>query len=238
LVATIGRPNIEAIAEGIHQLADPALRHVVAPAGPQRHVERAVEPARERDQPGAMPLEVLGRHARGVAERHVEIAAANEPHEVAVALLGLGEQHDVLRALAGLQRGCAGGRIGRLEADGELQAGDGLDALARELLGKLERAEQIVGVGERESRLMIRLGEVEQARDTQRAFEQRIGGVHVQMHESDIGFGRHGGGLSAVSPRCRASRPARRCDVMPNLWTAGGPAGRAWSGHTPAVVPH
>ena len=121
------------------------------------------------------------RDARILAERHAEIGVADEPHEVAVALLVLREQHDVRRL-----RHDAGDRIRLLEADRELHAGDGLDAGARELLGEFEGAEEIVGVGERERRLLVGRRELRELRDLQRPLEQRIRGMHVQMDEADI----------------------------------------------------
>ena len=75
------------------------------------------------------------------------------------------------------------------EIDRERAADDRLDAAARELVGEFERPEHVVGVGQRERRLAVGLRELREARDRQRAFEQRIGRVHVQMHEAGVGHG-------------------------------------------------
>ena len=75
------------------------------------------------------------------------------------------------------------------EIDRERAADDRLDAAARELVGKLERAEHVVGVGQREGRLAVGFRKLREPRDRQRAFEQRIGRVHVQVHEAGVGHG-------------------------------------------------
>ena len=80
-----------------------------------------------------------------------------------------------------------GRRVGVAEVDRERAADDRLDAGAGEFFGEFERAEHVVGVGERQRRLLVGLGELGQARDGHRAFEQRIGRMHVQMHEIEIG---------------------------------------------------
>ena len=56
-----------------------------------------------------------------------------------------------------------------------------------ELVGEFQRAEHVVGVGQRERGLAVRLGELRQLADGQRAFQQRIGRVHVQVHETGVG---------------------------------------------------
>ncbi len=66
-------------------------------------------------------------------------------------------------------------------------ADDRLDAGGGELVGEFQRPEHVVGVGERERRLLVGFGELGEPRNGQRAFEQRIGRMHVQMHETGIG---------------------------------------------------
>jgi hypothetical protein len=54
---------------------------------------------------------------------------------------------------------------------------------------ELERAEQIVGVGDRDRRHAVQLAELDQFLDPDRALGQRVGGVDPKMDE--IGM-RHG----------------------------------------------
>ena len=68
------------------------------------------------------------------------------------------------------------------------------------VFGEFERAEQIVGVGQRERRRTVGSGERGELLDGQRAFEQRIGRVHPKMHE----------GLRLTAPCSCDSLP--RCD--------------------------
>ena len=83
--------------------------------------------------------------------------------------------------------GVAGAVVGVAEIDGERAADDRLDAGAGQLFGEFQRAEHVVGVGERQRRLLVGLGEIGQARQRNRAFQQRIVRVHVQVHEIEIG---------------------------------------------------
>src|SRR5690606_8810465 len=60
----------------------------------------------------------------------------------------------------------------------------GLNALAGRFLRELQRAEQIVGVGNPQRRLLVGLGEVEQRAELQCPFEQGVLGVNVMMNET------------------------------------------------------
>ena len=64
-----------------------------------------------------------------------------------------------------------------------LAADDRLDAL-RGLLGELERAEEVAGIGDAERRHLVAVGELDERLQRQRALEQRIGRVAVQMDEA------------------------------------------------------
>ena len=72
------------------------------------------------------------------------------------------------------------------EIDAERAADDRLDAVAGQLVGELERAEHVVGIGQRKRRLAVGLGQLRQPADGHRAFQQRIGRMDVQMHEVQI----------------------------------------------------
>ena len=92
-----------------------------------------------------------------------------------------------MRARSGGALAIALAVIGVAEIDGQRAADDRLDAGGGELFGEFQRAEHVVGVGERERRLLVGLGELGQPRDGERAFQQRIGRMHVQVHEIEIG---------------------------------------------------
>ena len=121
---------------------------------------------------------------RLVALVGIEPDARGEPHQRAIPRLVLGEQHDgrARGPRVGEARG-DGGRLG--EVDGELGADDRLHPGLGELFRKLQRAEEIVGVGDRQRRHRVGLGELGQRLDGERALAQRKGGVHVQVHETD-----------------------------------------------------
>src|SRR5262245_54599798 len=75
------------------------------------------------------------------------------------------------------------------EIDGKLEAYDRLDAVARHLVGEFQRPEHVVGVGQGERRLAVGLGEFTELGDLDRALQQRIGGMDVEMDESGNGHG-------------------------------------------------
>ncbi len=151
-------------------------------------VDRAVRAAGQRDQPVGMAVEPGELDVRRFVAGMVEEGAGIEVQQVAVAGLGGGEQHQPRQRLgAGRQAAAAGTHLVVLVAaiDGQRAADDRLDARPRHLFREFERAEHVVGVGERQRRLMVGLGELGEPRDRQRAFEQRIGRVKVEMDESD-----------------------------------------------------
>ena len=76
--------------------------------------------------------------------------------------------------------------LGVAEVDGKRAADDRLDAGRSELFGEFQHTEHVVGVGQRESRLLVGLGKIGQARQRNSAFQQRIVRVHVQVHEVEI----------------------------------------------------
>ena len=61
------------------------------------------------------------------------------------------------------------------EIDSEFAADDRLDAVARHLVGEFQRPEHVVGIGQRQRRLLVGLGKLGEPRNRQRAFQQRIG---------------------------------------------------------------
>ena len=121
---------------------------------------------------------------RLVAVRGIEPQGGYEAHQIAVAGLVLRQQHDRRARVVPLDPAQKGGRR-VAEIDRRLRADDRLHPAFGELLREFERAEQVVGVGDRESRHGVGLGELGQRLDGERALAQRIGAVHVQMHEAD-----------------------------------------------------
>ncbi len=86
-----------------------------------------------------------------------KISPRTEPHQAAVALLPRGKQHDARETLA--RRTCPSGLAAALlliaEINPKRAANDRLDAVPRQFLGKLQRAEHVVGVGQRQRRLPV-----------------------------------------------------------------------------------
>ncbi len=159
----------------------------MALAGRDRGVERPARAAGERDNALGFALKPGKLQMRRLVRRRVEEGAGIEPHEAAIAGIARGQQHDA-RAL--MRRiGVARAMIGVAEIDTERAADDGLHARAGQLLGEFQRPEHVVGVGERERGLLVGFGELGQPRKGNRAFQQRIVRVYVQVHEIEIGHG-------------------------------------------------
>ena len=172
----------------IKAIAEPALQFFAARqrqgvlAGRNGNVERAIGPAGERDQSVGRVVEPGKFYVRALVRRGLEISARRQPHQAAIAVFARGQEHDT-------RPGVARGRPAVFlvaEIDAKRAADDRLDAGARHLLGKFQRTEHVVGVGQRQRRLAILFGKFRQASDGQRALEQRIGRMDVQMHEAGI----------------------------------------------------
>jgi hypothetical protein len=152
-----------------------------------------------------------------LARRGFEESARDEPQQIAIALLARCQQHQPRKSMAGSVRTLSRSVIMVGEIDSKGAADDRLDAGAGKLLGEFERTEHVVDIGERERGLPVGLGKLGEPRDRQRPFEQRIGGMHVQMHEA--GIGTHYRPRAAVRNRCLASigagrGPVYRCGEM------------------------
>ncbi len=111
--------------------------------------------------------------------------AADELHQVGVAGLACGKKRNrsVARTARGSPRLLDRLRLALGEIDVQGHADDGLDAGVRELVGELQRAEEVVGIGEPESRQLVGCGELGELWDRERTLEQRIGGVDLEVHE-------------------------------------------------------
>ena len=177
--------DIKPVAEQAHQRIE-ARGGEMALAGGDGLVERTAGAAGERDDAAGLALEPFELEPWRLVRRRIEEGARGQPHQAAIAGLGGGEQHDA-RAFGSRIGGGARPVIAVAEIDRQRAADDRLDAGGGELLGEFERAEHVVGVGERERRLLVGFRQLGQARDGERAFQQRIGRVHVQMHEIEIG---------------------------------------------------
>ena len=144
-------------------------------------------------------LERVVAHMGLVAVGRVEPDATDEPHQVHVAALVLRDQHDRGAAEAGE---AAGGDVG--EIHGELRADQRLHAGLGGLFRKLQRAEQVVGVGDGDGRLLVGLGVLDQRLDGNGALAQRIGAVDMSVNEAD-GFKNRGVHEAELSAGARAA---------------------------------
>jgi len=169
--------NVEPVAEQPLERGAACLREMALPGG-DCHVERSAGAAGQHHQAFGLSLEPGKTQMRWLIGRGFEKGAGVKPHQAAIAALARGQKNDArafeLRGAPGMRQCLMVGKV-----DSERAADDRLNPRRRHLVGEFERTEHVVGVGERERRLAIRLGELAQPRDRERAFEQRIGRVHV-----------------------------------------------------------
>ncbi len=85
--------------------------------------------------------------------------------------------------LAIARPGCVRRRPGVAEIGLHGQAHDRLDSGGRQFLGEFERPEQVARVGQSDSRHPVLLSEARNLPDGKRAFEQRVGRMHLEVHE-------------------------------------------------------
>ncbi len=173
----------------IEPVAEPACQPLAARrrefgiAGAERQRHRAIRAAGERDEVLGVAFQPVELDVRSLMNGRLQEGPRIQPHQAAIAAFAGGEQHDPGR------RGQRVARVGILvaEVDGEFAADDRLDAVARHLVGEFQRPEHVVGVGQRQRRLAIRLGQFAKLGDLDRPLQQRIGGMDVEMDESGAG---------------------------------------------------
>ncbi len=119
-------------------------------------------------------------------DRRLQERPRVQPHQAAIAALTRRQKHDPRRPR---RRRIA--RVGVLvaEIDRELAADDRLDAVTGHLVGKFQRPEHVVGVGQRQRRLAVCLGQLGELLNLDRPLQQRIGRMGVEMNKSGIGHG-------------------------------------------------
>ena len=181
--------------------------------GMDRQRDRPLRPSGQGDQVLGVAFQPFELDVRGLMNRGLQERPRVQPHQAAIAAFARRQQHDPGRS--------RGERIARVrvlvaEIDREFAADDGLDAVAGDLVGKFQRPEHVVGIGQRQRRLAVRLGEFRQLLDLDRPLQQRIGRVDVEMDKSGMGHGRrrllHGlersSGLRKRKPARRPTRPS------------------------------
>ena len=146
-------------------------------------VERSARTTGERNQAFRFPLEPSEPEVRLLVRRGLEKRTGVEPHQAAIAMLARGQKDDA-RTLEARYRGAARPRflVGKIKR--QRAADDGLNAHAGHLLREFQRSEHVVGVGERERRLLVGLRQLGEPSNGQRAFKQRVRRVDVQVDEA------------------------------------------------------
>ena len=143
--------DIETVAENPLQ-RDEAGFGKLRVIGFNRRADRPARTAGQADQTARRVRQPAQRDMDGLAGCVFEIGPADQPHQIAVAVLVRGNQHDrkKLGALP-LLVAAIGVMVFVAERDVELAADDRLDTFLDRLLGEFQRAEEVVGVGDRDA---------------------------------------------------------------------------------------
>ena len=205
------------------------------------------EAAGERDDAVGVAREAVEVDARLAAVEALEEAGAGELDEVAEALVGGGEQRQVVALDLALADRAVVDEVG-------LEAEDRLDVVLLAGLVELDRAVHHPVVGEPERGLAEGGRAGGQALDVRRAVEQRVLGVNVQVRAGvECSRSRphrarsdgaaacpHVRGMPRHRPWARSSQAFRRATAARSPRTTGGgragPARRAGDGRTPRGV--
>jgi hypothetical protein len=147
---------------------------------------------------------------RGLVVRRIEMRTRGELHQVLVASVVHRKERQRPCGLYPRQSGrcVCGALVGNAIPEVDLQraARDGLNASACNLVRELQRAEQISGIGQPQCRKFVGYGKLCQFGNRDGAFQQGIGGMHLQMNEARGGFGRVGIHAGSVSRFLHARR--------------------------------
>ena len=171
--------DVQPITEELQQGRAASFSQVELP-GSDGLVEGSRWAAGERNQARARLCERGQRDMRRIVCGRFQECARREPHDVAIAVF-IGRQQHQSRQRARMPGSAAVLLVGKV--DRQRATNDRLDAGTGHLVGELKRAKHVVGVGERERRLSVGLRKLGKARNRQRAFQQRIGRMNVQMHK-------------------------------------------------------
>ena len=207
----------EDVAEGGGGLERPP----VLPA-PQARRHLALEAAAQADEPLGVPGQQVLVDPRLVVEALGE-PRRDELDQVVEALVGLGQQHQVVVRLARRARAL----VPAARRDVHLAAQNRLDAALLRLVVERDRREHVPVLGDRERGHLQLLRAVEQLLDAARAVEQRELRVEVQVDE----LGHHVStcGLSALclvraKSWCQVRCTSQRTSVTPTRHRARGTA--------------
>ena len=222
--------DIEAVAEQARQpvAARRRERRVIAM---ERERNRAIGPAGQGDQILGLAFQPFELDVRGLVNRRLEESPRVQTHQAAIAALPRRQQHDSRR-----RRGKRVARVRILiaEIDGEFAPHDRLDAVARHLVGEFQRPEHVVGIGQRQRRLAVGFRQFAELGDLDRALQQRIGRMNVEMNESGTGHGRLTGSCIMVGSDRRRLIAHRLAAAMVMPGASGVHAERATPARHPA----
>ena len=181
--------DIEPAGKQRRKLAQRGLSRVVLPFC-QQPPDAPRRSAGQRDEAVAMAVQQTHGHLRRIAGRGFQKGPADQYQQIAIAGLGLHQQHKLV-GLRLRHRPVDDGAVPLLfPRNGELAANDRLHARILGRQGEFQCAEQVAGIGDRHRRHPLAAAEIDQLLDLDGAFGQRVGRMDAEMDEIGVGHGR------------------------------------------------
>ena len=197
--------HIEPAGEQAPKLLCNLLRHRLLPFGEQP-ADRARGTTGQCDQAVGKAFQITQRDLRRRCRIAFHKGLADQLRQVRVAGFRLDQQSQLVRKVQALADRLAAAIGRRTHApDADLTAKDRLNARIGHHQRELQRAEQVAGVGDGDSRHVLLLAKLDQLLDLDRPFGERIGGVDAQVDE--IG-NRHGGLDSGIGRESGTNMPS------------------------------
>ena len=205
--------DIEPVAEDRHHPLHAAAGEI-GPVRRDRRADRTERAAGQGDDSLGPRLQPIEQHMRARIVGMPEIGERDDLHEIGIARFRRRDQHQRRDRGQATFAAPAPALLAIGELDVDLAAGDRLDAGLGRLLGKLQSAEQIVGVADADRRRVVALCELDDLVELQRAFEQGKGAVDPQMDEFGFGIRRHAAAPSFPSRPSTAAGSASRREAI------------------------
>ena len=189
-------PALRVLAVALQFEVQPAVEQALQPvehvrrrrrlAGRQKPTDGAARAPGQRDQPRGRAFQLGHRQSSHRSQFELEMGTAHQPHQVDVAFLALDQQGQPVdrRQLAPSRDAAL-----LLAPQAEIATDDRLHAALGGILGKFQRAEEVVAVGDGDRRHRLALGERDDLVDLVRPLGERVGGTNLEMDEISDGHG-------------------------------------------------
>ena len=168
--------DIKPVIKGLFETSQ-QFRGLSLAARNDKAVENSVRPAGQGDQPGAVREHIFQSDLGLFGSIHIEKGRGGERHKVEITLGVLGIKRQRAIRLSPFTRMRVGHSYGHGDAD------NGLDPSPGHHFGKLQCAEQVVRIRQRNGRHAIGLAGIDHFGNADSPFQERIRRSDAQMHK-------------------------------------------------------